>query len=187
LPVVLIAWVALLIFWLAWAYPFIFHAPHRQNRPSITLAAPTWAGLALECLAIFIAFACRLPVDEPPGAARLIGTIVLGIAATVLSWSAVKHLGRQFRVNAGLYEDHELVRSGAYAVVRHPIYASLLAILGSTLCLLTPWQWILISLALFIGGTEIRVHAEDGLLRSRFGEQFEAYRRQVKAYVPFVR
>jgi protein-S-isoprenylcysteine O-methyltransferase Ste14 len=57
----------------------------------------------------------------------------------------------------------------------------------STLFLLTPWEWCLVSLALFIAGTEIRVATEDGLLASRFGEKFAAYRRRVKAYIPFVR
>jgi len=99
----------------------------------------------------------------------------------------VSHLGRQFRVNAGLYEDHELVTTGPYAVVRHPIYASLLAILAATLFLLTPWEWAILSLTLFIAGTEIRVHTEDNLLASRFGERFAAYRKQVPAYLPFVR
>jgi protein-S-isoprenylcysteine O-methyltransferase Ste14 len=57
----------------------------------------------------------------------------------------------------------------------------------STLLLLTPWRWIVVSLALFVAGTEIRVHVEDNLLASRFGEDFEDYRRQVRAYVPLVR
>jgi protein-S-isoprenylcysteine O-methyltransferase Ste14 len=182
-----IGWTALIVFWCAWAYPFIFNAPHIQRRPSITLIGPTRAGLLLECLGIFVAFACRLPPGDSPGIARFVAATVFGIIAAVLSWSAVKHLGRQFRVNAGLYEDHELVRTGPYAIVRHPIYSSLLAILLSTLCLLTPWQWVLISLALFVAGTEIRVHAEDGLLSSRFGTAFAAYQKRVRAYVPFVR
>ena len=107
--------------------------------------------------------------------------------APILAWGAVRHLGKQFRWQAGLYHDHELVRTGPYAVVRHPIYASLLAILLGTLLILTPWPWMVVSLALFAVGTEIRVRAEDGLLESRFGEEFRAYRSKVPAYLPFVR
>jgi protein-S-isoprenylcysteine O-methyltransferase Ste14 len=183
----LISWVVLMVCWFAWGYPFVFRAPHNQKRASITLAGPTRAGLLLESIAIFLAFASGVSPLSEPGPVRMIGSILLGICAPILSWSAVRHLGRQFRVNAGLYEDHELIRTGAYSVVRHPIYASLLAILGSTLFLLTPWQWAVFCLLLFIAGTEIRVHAEDGLLRSRFGDEFEGYRRQVKAYIPYVR
>ena len=150
-------WVVLGVSWLAWAWPFAFRAPHYQKRPSITAMAPTAAGLLLEVLAIAIA------------------------------WTAVKHLGKQFRLNAGLYEDHELVRTGPYGIVRHPIYSSLLAILLSTILLLTPWRWAAVSLVLFVVGTEIRVRTEDKLLASRFGREFAEYRKKVPAYVPFVR
>jgi protein-S-isoprenylcysteine O-methyltransferase Ste14 len=43
------------------------------------------------------------------------------------------------------------------------------------------------SIVLFVAGTEIRVYTEDGLLASRFGERFLAYRKRVPAYLPFVR
>ena len=99
----------------------------------------------------------------------------------------MRHLDRQFRVHARLYEDHELVTTGPYAIVRHPIYTSLLAMLVCSLLILSPWQCAAIALALFIVGTEIRVHTEDRLLASRFGARFFEYRKRVRAYVPFVR
>ena len=184
---VLVSWVVLMVSWFAWGYPFVFRAPHNQKRPSITALGPTRAGLFLECLAIFIAFACRMPGGAPLEWWRMAGSMACGPLAGLLSWTAVRHLGRQFRVNAGLYEDHQLVTSGPYAIVRHPIYSSLLAILASTLFLLTMWQWAVLSLALFIAGTEIRVRTEDGLLASRFGESFRTYQKRVPAYLPFVR
>jgi protein-S-isoprenylcysteine O-methyltransferase Ste14 len=180
-------WIMLGVCWIAWAWPFAFRAPHYQKRPSITAIAPTWAGLLLEGLAIAVAVAFRLPPDHPPGLVRFLGSAGFGLIAAVLSWTAVKHLGKQFRVNAGLYEDHELVRTGPYGIVRHPIYSSVLAILLSTILLLTPWRWAAVSLALFVAGTEIRVRTEDKLLASRFGREFAEYRKKVPAYVPFVR
>lgn len=179
--------VELLVCWFAWWYPFLFRAPHIQRRPSIALAGPTRAGLLLEGLAIFIAFLFRIPADRHPDLLRIVLSMAVGPVAPLLAWNAVSHLGRQFRFNAGLYEDHQLVRTGAYRIVRHPIYASLLAILLCTLFLLTRWQWIVVSLVLFIAGTEIRVRTEDRLLASRFGPAFEEYRRQVPAYIPWIR
>ncbi len=183
----LVAVIALVVFWFAWGYPFIFRAPHRQQRLSITVIRPTRIGLLLEGLAIFLAFAFRLPPESPPGSPRLVAALFLGAAAAVLSWTSVKHLGKQFRIHAGLYEDHELVRTGPYAFLRHPIYTSLLAILLCTVLTLTPWEWGLVSLALFLVGTEIRVRTEDKLLAERFGEEFRNYRSSVRAYIPFVR
>jgi protein-S-isoprenylcysteine O-methyltransferase Ste14 len=183
----LLVYVELTVFWLAWAYPFIFRAPHVQKRESITVVAPTRVGLLLECTAILLAFVFRMPPGHPPGVWRIAAATICGPIAAALAWTSVTHLGRQFRFHAGLYHDHALVRTGPYAIVRHPIYASLLAILMCTLLLLTPWQWIPVSLAVFICGTEIRVHSEEQLLASRFGEQFAAYRKRVPAYIPFVR
>jgi protein-S-isoprenylcysteine O-methyltransferase Ste14 len=184
-PIVLAGWVLLMVAWFAWWYPLIFRAPHNQKRPSVTRTGPTAIGLALECAGIFLAFVCR--TSSAIAWWRLVGTAAFGAVGAALSWGAVQHLGRQFRINAGLYEDHVLVTTGPYAIVRHPIYASLLALLLSTLFLLTPLVCALISLALFVVGTEIRVAAEDELLASRFGDAFTEYKRRVKAYVPYVR
>ena|SRR5215471_1030027 len=182
-----IAWLACSACWAVWLYPFAFRAPHNQKRPSITRAAPTRAGLLLECLAIAIALSFRISDGSNPGLLRIAGFLILGPVSATVSWSAVRHLGRQFRISAGLYEDHQLVRTGPYAFVRHPIYASLLGMLGATLFLFTRWPWAIVSLVIFIAGTEIRVRTEDKLLASRFGPQFADYSRKVPAYIPFLR
>jgi protein-S-isoprenylcysteine O-methyltransferase Ste14 len=103
-----------------------------------------------------------------------------------LAWRSVKHLGKQWRIAAGLYSDHELVRSGPYGVLRHPIYASLLGMLMGTGMVVTWWPNLFVGVVVFLGGTEIRVRAEDKLLSSRFGEVFKEYQDSVPAYIPFV-
>jgi protein-S-isoprenylcysteine O-methyltransferase Ste14 len=173
--------------WVLWWYPFLFRAPHWQKRASVTAVWPTRIGLLLECAAFFVAFYFRPPAGKGPGMARLICAMLPGPVAVALAWSAVANLGRQFRITAGVWEDHELVCAGAYGVVRHPIYASLLAMLAATLLLFTRWPWVLVSVALFVAGTEIRVHAEERLLAARFPEGFAAYRARVSAYIPLVR
>ena len=178
--------IAIALCWVVWLIPFM-RAPHGQKRESITVAGPTRIGVFLEVLAIALVFVWRLPADALPSIGRIGAAIVLAVIALILAWTAVPHLGKQFRVHAGLYVDHELVRSGPYRVVRHPIYAALLAMFLSTSLLLAPWLGILGSLAIFIIGTEIRVRSEDKLLASRFGQQFADYKRNVRAYVPFLR
>jgi protein-S-isoprenylcysteine O-methyltransferase Ste14 len=165
----------------------VFRAPHRQKRASITVAGPSRIGLLLQTVAYVLAFAFHVPFDAPIGTARAIAAMIPGPVAVWMGWTAVIHLGRQFRIQAGLYEDHQLVRTGPYAVVRHPIYSSMLLLLLAMTVAMTPPVWMAISLALYIAGTEIRVRTEDGLLRSRFPEAFKAYRGKVPAYVPFVR
>jgi len=181
------SWVELAVLWIGWVYPFIFRAPHWQKRTSITASAQSAIGIFLEMLAIFGAFVFRLPPGSSPGVARVAASTFFGLLGVVLAWTSVRHLGRQFRIRAGLWEDHELIRTGPYAVVRHPIFASLLAMLLSTLLLLTPWRWALVLVAVFLAGTEIRVRTEDRLLASRFPEAFREYRKKVPAYLPLVR
>ena len=82
-------------------------------------------------------------------------------------------------------DDHELITSGPYRFVRHPIYTSMLGVLLGTGSLVTPWWLFLPSLLLFIIGTEIRVRIEDHLLASQFGERFAEYQKRVPAYIPF--
>lgn len=180
-----VAFLELMVCWFAWWYPFLFRAPHIQKRPSIALPGPTRVGLLLEGIGIAMAFIFRAPED--PGMVRVVLSMLIAPIAPVMAWTAVTHLGRQFRITAGLYDDHELVHTGPYAIVRHPIYSSLLAILVSSLLQLTQWQWALLAVAFYVVGTEIRVRTEDRLLASRFGNRFEQYRRQVPAYIPWVR
>jgi steroid 5-alpha reductase family enzyme len=92
----------------------------------------------------------------------------------------------QWRFDAGLNADHQLVQSGAYRVVRHPIYTSMLSLMLGTGFLITPMPVLLLATVLFVIGTEIRVRIEDALLASRFGEAFQEYKRRVPAYIPFV-
>jgi protein-S-isoprenylcysteine O-methyltransferase Ste14 len=57
----------------------------------------------------------------------------------------------------------------------------------SRLLVQASWVGMTVSLALFLAGTELRVCTEEQLLAARFPGEFGAYRRQVPAYIPFVR
>ncbi len=183
----LVAWIALVVFWFAWGYPFIFRVPLKQRRQTIHALGSIRVGLLLEGIAIFLAFAFRLPPESSIGLERVLPALLLGPVAAALSWNSVKHLGKQFRVHGSGNEDQVLVRTGPYALVRHPVYSSLLAMLLCTVLILTPWEWAVVALGLFIAGTEIRVRTEDKLMAARFGEEFTNYRAKVPAYLPFVR
>ena len=121
-----------------------------------------------------------------PQAWQLAISFLLIALANLLSWSGARALGRELRLDAAVGSDHQLICSGPYRVVRHPIYASMLClILGTGLLLASPLM-LLVSLLLFVIGTEVRVRMEEGLLASRFGEDFRNYQRTTSRYVPFV-
>ena len=175
------AYAILLTGWLAWGAPFFLYKRSTSSPVKVDRRA-RW-GILLEVIAYSLLWQTRFWEKSPQVWRTTLAVLFLGVAV-LFSWTAVRSLGRHWRIDAGLDSDHELVRSGPYRIVRHPIYASMLFLLLGTGFLIAPMLLILASLAIFIFGTEIRVRVEDGLLASRFGEQFEAYKRAVPAYIP---
>jgi protein-S-isoprenylcysteine O-methyltransferase Ste14 len=116
----------------------------------------------------------------------MVATLLLSLAC-LLFWTAMKTLGRYLRVDAALDLGHELVRSGPYRFVRHPIYTSMLCLIAGTGVLMATLPFFLAALIVFLFGTEIRMRVEDALLASHFGEQFRRYKVEVPALVPGVR
>jgi len=176
----------LVVMWLIWLYPFIRKRFDGSNRKANVMAHSANWGLVLESAGIACAW-FWWPNTPLPGLVRIIPSMILAPLATFFGWLAVRHLGKQLRIFAGLYPDHELVRTGPYAVVRHPVYASMFLMMIATGLLFARWPMLLLAVVLYVAGTEIRIHVEEGLLRSRFGDEFENYRRRVPAYLPFLR
>ncbi len=118
---------------------------------------------------------------------RAVAGVVIALLSIAIFWNAVASLGRQWRFDAGLNSEHELVQTGAYRIVRHPIYASMFGMLLADICWVGTLPGWPIAVLLFVAGTEIRVRVEDGLLQERFGEKFVEWQRAKAAYVPFLR
>jgi protein-S-isoprenylcysteine O-methyltransferase Ste14 len=109
--------------------------------------------------------------------------IALGLGFTV--WARI-HLGRNWSGSVTLKEGHELIRSGPYAYVRHPIYTGLLvALLGATLANGEPRALIGLALLLFAFVHKLRL--EERFMREMFPGQYERYSAEVPALVPFTK
>jgi len=80
--------------------------------------------------------------------------------------------------------DHQLVKTGPYRFVRHPIYLCLMLWLVAMALAMGHPQRLLISLPVYIVGTLIRVREEERLLRAMFGAAFDKYAAQVKRFLP---
>jgi protein-S-isoprenylcysteine O-methyltransferase Ste14 len=142
-------------------------------------------GILLEGIGFALVWQGRFWERDPGW--RLIPAVLLFSLAAVLSWTSITALGQHWRIDAGLNPDHQLVRSGPYSIVRHPIYASMLCLLMGAGLLLAPWALLLAAVVLFVIGTEIRVRIEDRLLAAQFGEEFATYKSSVRAYIPWLR
>jgi len=110
------------------------------------------------------------------------GLILTGCGFAVLArfW-----LGTNWSATAAVKEGHTLIRSGPYALVRHPVYAGfLLAGLGTAVAVGEVRGLIGLGLAFF--GWFIKARAEERLMQEQFGEAYGCYRRQVKQFIPFI-
>lgn len=112
-----------------------------------------------------------------------LAVLVAGLAFAV--WARV-HLGRNWSGNVTVKEGHELIRTGPYGYVRHPIYTGFLTgVLGTTICSGT----LRAALALAIIGTAliVKLRAEERFMRETFPGQYEKYSEEVPALVPFTK
>ena len=121
------------------------------------------------------------------GAAGLAGTAVvllLMAGAIALFAASSRELGRNWSLVARMRSDHELVRTGPYARVRHPIYLGMLLFLLALAVALGHYLQLVVAIPIFLIGTTIRTRLEDGLLEQQFGETFRDYRRSTPALIP---
>jgi protein-S-isoprenylcysteine O-methyltransferase Ste14 len=179
--------IILAVIWMLWWMPFFLNRVRGQGK-AVQIDPRARLGILLVAAGYFIACmhgpgVWNLPVELW----RAVAGMAFGAGALALAWMAVGNLGRQWRVDAGLNADHELVQTGAYRVVRHPIYLSMLCMLSMNIAMIGTLPGWPIAILLGIAGTEIRVRVEDSLLRERFGLKFTEWQKRVPAYLPFVR
>jgi protein-S-isoprenylcysteine O-methyltransferase Ste14 len=183
----IVALVELGLCWVAWTLAFL--RPRQQAAaPTKVAGAPaSKGGIFLEMVGFALAWTFVRPEVFEKSNMALIVSMVIAPPSVALAWAATQHLGKQWRFAAALREDHELITSGPYRFVRHPIYTSMLGMLLATGAAYTWWPMFVAALIFFLVGTEIRIHSEERLLVERFQDSFIAYRARVSAYIPFVR
>lgn len=110
-----------------------------------------------------------------------------GIALTWLGaaqaiW-ARQSIGQVWSARVALKQGHRLIRSGPYAVVRHPIYTGLLVAAAGTALVTGEWRGVL-AVALLLAAHSRKARREESLLTSEFGEQYADYRRSAGFLFP---
>jgi protein-S-isoprenylcysteine O-methyltransferase Ste14 len=181
-----LCWVVLWIYWLISAL---------SAKKSVR-SSSRWSSGVIRLVILFaVVFLVRLIVSRsfladiarrahaPGGVAATIGVIVCVAGVALAIWARV-HIGRNWGMPTSLREDPELVTSGPYAYVRHPIYSGLLlAMLGSALAASPNW------LALFAACFVYFVYAarvEEGHMTKQFPDVYPAYQRRTKMLIPFL-
>jgi protein-S-isoprenylcysteine O-methyltransferase Ste14 len=172
--------------WVVWSLAFVKPSKQAAGQKEVSNAPASRWGIFLVMVGFALAWAYLRPKGFEKSTLSLIASMILGPPSVALAWAATRHLGKQWRYKAALSEDHELIQTGPYRWIRHPIYASMLGMLLATLAAWTWWPMAIGSVIAFLAGTEIRVRSEERLLAERFSSSFGAYRSHTYAYIPFI-
>lgn len=109
--------------------------------------------------------------------------LALEVLGLLLAVWARRLLGRNWSGRITLKVEHELVRSGPYRVVRHPIYTGLLAMYAGA-AIVSGELHALIGLALAVGAYLRKIRLEEANLLKGFGANYRAYRGETWALFP---
>jgi protein-S-isoprenylcysteine O-methyltransferase Ste14 len=114
-----------------------------------------------------------------------IGIVVLLAGVAFAVWARV-HLGRNWSGTVTVKEDHELIRTGPYAYVRHPIYTGLITgLIGTAICSGT--LHAALGAAIIAAALCVKSRTEERFMRETFPGQYQKYSEQVPALVPFTK
>jgi protein-S-isoprenylcysteine O-methyltransferase Ste14 len=181
-----------LIFWIYWIVSAVGVKQNVKGKGSWSFGG--WLGSRLLFIVIIVAI-LNLPQFSgwwawangwaifQSEAVRSIGVVLTAAGISFAIW-ARRHLGRNWSGTPRMKVGHELVTSGPYRFVRHPIYTGMLAALfGSALAVGFAW------LVIFIIVTVVfvrRIGVEEKYMMQLFPDQYPAYRARTKALVPFI-
>ena len=111
-----------------------------------------------------------------------IGVLLTAAGVAIAIW-ARWHLGANWSGVVTLKEGHELIRSGPYRTIRHPIYSGiLLAMLGSAIAIGEIRGLLAVAIAWLSFYAKAR--REESLLTQEFGERFAEHQRRTGMFLP---
>jgi protein-S-isoprenylcysteine O-methyltransferase Ste14 len=176
--------------WLAWAIIWLVAAGSAKT----TRRRESLRSQALHRLPLFIAAALmiwRRPLPPPlmerflpatPAVAAL-GVIMVAAGLGFAVW-ARWYLGANWSGMVTVKVQHELIRTGPYRYVRHPIYTGLLLAIAGTAAALGEWRDA-IAFGLAFLAFIVKSRVEERWMGETFPE-YESYRRATAALVPFI-
>jgi protein-S-isoprenylcysteine O-methyltransferase Ste14 len=161
--------------------------PDPVERDTGPFSAVNYLGiLGFVCIGLGTAISMLGTIPSIPGwmdgATRVGGIVLLGLAGLLAAWG-LWSIGRQMSSEAEVRPDTELVTDGAFRVVRHPLYLSILLLWAGGALALVSWVMAactVVLLPLFIA----RSRLEERILMRHFGGAYGAYMTSVPMLLP---
>jgi len=185
----LTALILIILCWFIFVLLFVFRKKSPKTEESKRDSVANW-GIALQGCGFALVWSVHraywwpFPVSTLGEIALACVDVLLALASNFCCMHAIQVLGKQWTYEARVIKGHELITSGPYGVVRNPIYLAVFGLMVSTGLAFTTWWALLIAVVIFLVGNEIRIRAEERLLRETFGSQFDDYARRVPAFFP---
>jgi protein-S-isoprenylcysteine O-methyltransferase Ste14 len=112
-----------------------------------------------------------------------LGLVLFALGLGFAIWARL-HIGRNWGTPMTQKDDPELVTSGPYHLVRHPIYSGVL-VAGVGTAIALSWMWLI---AVLLAGIYFVYSAsvEERYLTTQLPDTYPAYKRSTKMLVPFV-
>ena len=178
------AWVGFLAYWVVKAFG-VKRVARRQGVASRLIQI---AGIGAAFILLFnsnIHWGVLASRFVPAGRGWPEAGAALTCAGVAIAIWARAILGGNWSGTVTVKEDHTLVRTGPYAVVRHPIYSGLLLAVAGTALAVGEIRGIL-ALAIASAALVNKSHLEERFMAEEFGREYEDYRRRTCALIPFV-
>jgi protein-S-isoprenylcysteine O-methyltransferase Ste14 len=115
----------------------------------------------------------------------VVGTLVFA-AAIWMIYRAHLDLGRSFSTTLVIRPQHELVTSGIYRYIRHPIYAAFMLWALAQAILLPNWFVGIGAPIVLVTLLSIRVPREEQMMIDAFGESYRTYMKTTARFIPGV-
>jgi len=165
-----------------------------RTKSAKTREFPVWRFLRLSILAatFLLLFAQWIRIGflgwrfVPVTPAIFESGFVLALAGITLALWARLHLGRNWSDKFVLKVDHELIRSGPYAYLRHPIYSGVLLGVAGTAIVVGEWRGA-IAFCMLLVNYSIKARREEKILSVQFGEAFELHKQEAGFLLPKLR
>jgi protein-S-isoprenylcysteine O-methyltransferase Ste14 len=180
-PIISLFWVVFLLYWAISAVGTKKYARRGAWGIVARLAVALAIALVLLLRPVRVSLLNEQLIHLSP-AAQWLGVVLCGCGMAFAIWARV-HLGRNWGMPMSLKQDAELVTSGPYAHVRHPIYTGLtVAMIGTTLVQIL---WI-VPLVLFFIYFLWSAKTEEKIMLNEFREKYADYMRRTKMLIPLV-
>jgi protein-S-isoprenylcysteine O-methyltransferase Ste14 len=124
--------------------------------------------------------------DLDPSAANLVVALA-ALAIAVAGWDVIVWTIRSWpkiHVGHGWRDDQELVTSGIYAFVRHPVYLGAFLVWAGIVVASLNWIWAVLFVGYVVPAYVIYSRAEERMMEQELGDRYRHYKRLVPGFVP---